>query len=150
MPQSLTLNFVHLIFSTKYRTPMIDDSLEAELFAYLGGLCNELQCPTRRVGGYRDHVHIVCMLSKHLALMKLLQQLKANSSRWVKTRGDSYRDFRWQDGYAAFSVNPSEVDKVVRYIDNQKNHHFNESYQVELRRFLTDNDMDYDERYIWD
>jgi putative transposase len=97
-----------------------------------------------------DHVHIACSLAKDVTLMKLLGVIKANSSRWIKTNGDAYRNFGWQGGYAAFSVSPSEIGAVVRYIENQKAHHQRTSFQDEVRDFLEKHNIEFDERFIWD
>lgn len=79
-----------------------------------------------------------------------MEQLKANSSKWMKTKDDSLKDFYWQDGYGAFSVNPSEIEKVIVYIQDQHQHHQKVSFQEEYRAFLKKYKVDYDERYVWD
>ena len=150
MGQSLVKNYVHIVFSTKYRDPMIYPPFEEELYAYLGGTCNELECPVIAVGGYMDHVHILCMLSKKIALMTLVQKVKANSSKWFKTKDKRLENFFWQDGYGAFSVNPSEVDRVISYIQNQHEHHQNKGYKKEYLSLLKKYEMEYDEKYVWD
>ena len=70
MGQSLVKNYIHIVFSTKHREPLIDESIENELHAYLGGICKNLECTPIKIGGYSDHIHILCMLSKKIALMK--------------------------------------------------------------------------------
>jgi putative transposase len=150
MGQSLVKNYIHIIFSTKHRKPLIDESVEDELHTYLGGICNKLECQVIKVGGYTDHVHILCMLSKNVALIKLLKELKSHSSKWIKTKGDKYANFYWQDGYGAFSVNPSEVEVVIKYIANQKEHHSKKIFQDEYRTFLKKYKTEYDERYVWE
>lgn len=150
MGQSLVRNYLHIVFSTKYRQTLIYPPVEAELHAYLGGICNRLECHVLKVGGYTDHVHILCMLSKKIAVMKLLADLKAHSSKWIKTKGPAYENFYWQDGYGAFSVSPSGVDNVVAYIANQHEHHSKISFQDEFRELLHEHEIEYDERYVWD
>ena len=150
MGQSLVKNYIHLVFSTKNRQPLIHAPVEAELHRYLGGTCNHLDCKTIQVGGYTDHIHILCLLSKRIALVKLMEEIKSNSSKWMKTKGDEYKDFYWQDGYGAFSVNPSEVDTVVNYITNQHEHHRKKTFQDEYRVFLKKYNVEYDEHYVWD
>jgi len=83
---------------------LIDDAIKNELFQYLGGICKQLECNPLRVGGHKDHVHVLCLLSKKIALMKLLEELKKSSSKWVKSKGKTYSGFYWQNGYGAFSV----------------------------------------------
>jgi len=130
--------------------PLIDDGIEDELFRYMGGICKSLECNPIRVGGYRDHVHVLCLLSKKITLMKLLEVVKKDSSLWIKTKGEAYRNFYWQGGYGAFSVNPAEVDVVIRYIENQRLHHEKKSFQDECRGFFKKYGIEYDERYVWD
>jgi putative transposase len=150
MGQSLVKNYLHLVFSTKHRQPLIYPPVEEELHRYLGGICNQLECQVIQVGGYTDHIHILCMLSKKIALVKLMEELKSHSSKWIKTKGEQYENFYWQDGYGAFSVNPSEVDTVIDYIVNQHNHHKQKTFQDEYRAFLKKYQVEYDERYVWD
>lgn len=150
MGQSLVKNYVHITFSTKYREPLIIEPAENELHAYLGGICKKLECHPIKVGGYTDHVHILCLFSKKIALMKLLEEVKSHSSKWIKTKGETYKNFYWQDGYGAFSVCPSKVDRVIKYIANQKKHHAKKSFKEEFRKILESHKMDYDERYVWD
>lgn len=150
MGQSLVQNYVHIVFSTKHREKFIHPPVEAELHSYLGGICNKLECQVLIVGGYTDHIHILCKLSKKIALMKLLEEVKSHSSKWIKTKGDAYKRFYWQNGYGAFSVNPSQVDFVIKYIEDQHKHHSKKTFQIEYREFLEKYKVDYDERYVWD
>lgn len=149
MGQSLVQNYIHIVFSTKHRQTLIHPPVEQELHSYLGGICNRLECQSIIVGGYTDHIHILCKLSKKIALMKLVEEVKSHSSKWIKTKGNDYNNFYWQDGYGAFSVNSSEVDKVISYISNQHVHHSNNNFQNEYRSFLKKYQVEYDERYVW-
>ena len=80
-----------------------------------------------------------------------MEELKSHSSKWIKTRGAGYENFYWQDGYGAFSVNPSEVDTVIYYISNQHEHHRKKSsFQDEYRGILKKYNVEIDERYVWD
>lgn len=150
MGQSLVQNHIHIVFSTKHRAPLLQPPYEQELHAYLGGICNELECPVLIVGGYTDHIHILCMLSKKIALMTLVQKVKANSSKWIKTKDISLNNFFWQDGYGAFSVNPSQVDVVINYIKNQHQHHCKKDFKEEYRAILKKYNVQFDEQYIWE
>ncbi len=150
MGQSLAKNYIHIVFSTKHRQPLIHPPKERELHSYLGAVCKALQCPVIAVGGYTDHIHILCMLSKNRTLVELVQELKIRSSKWIKTQDPSLRNFYWQDGYGAFSVNPREVDVVISYIKNQHAHHSKKEFKDEFRAFLRQYRVDFDERYVWD
>jgi REP element-mobilizing transposase RayT len=150
MPQSLVKNYLHITFSTKDRYPLIDQNIQEELFSYLGGICKNLECNPVKVGGYSDHVHILCLLSRKIALMKLVEHLKVYSSKWVKTKGQQYQKFYWQHGYGGFSVHHTQIHAVNNYITQQNVHHRKTSYKEEYRNFLKEYDIKYDERYVWD
>jgi len=150
MAQSLSKVYVHITFSTKNRQALIDENMETSLFEYIGGICKGLECNPVKVGGHMDHIHVLCLLSRKIPQMKLLEEIKKQSSKWVKTKDTVYSNFYWQDGYGIFSVNPSEIDTVVNYIINQEAHHQKLSFQDEFRAFLKKYKVDYDERYVWD
>ena len=150
MAQSLVQNYLHIIFSTKHRHPFITRNVQDELYSYLGGICISLECQPIKLGGYTDHIHLLCMLSKKIALIKLMEEVKSHSSKWMKTQADNLKDFYWQDGYGAFSIKPTQVDTVKTYIENQEVHHSRHSFQDEYRAFLKKYKVPYDERYVWD
>ena len=148
MSQSLSKVYVHIIFSTKNRRNLIDDNIESSLHEYLGGICKGLECNPVRIGGYKEHVHILCLLSRKIAQMKLVEELKKQSSKWIKTKDKVYSNFYWQDGYGIFSVNPAEIEKVIDYIDKQHEHHKQKRFQDEFRAFLNKYNIEFDERYV--
>lgn len=150
MPQSLSKVYTHITFSTKNREMFIDVDIEEALFQYLGGICKGLGCNPVKVGGYRNHIHILCTLSRTISQATLLEKLKKESSKWIKTKGEKYINFYWQSGYGIFSVNPTEIDIVSNYIVNQKEHHQTKTFQEEFIAFLKKYKIEYDERYVWD
>jgi REP element-mobilizing transposase RayT len=150
MPQSLSKVYVHITFSTKKREKLIDEDIENRLFEYLGGICKGLECNPVRIGGFENHIHILCTLSRKITQAELLEKIKKESSKWIKTKDEKYKRFYWQRGYGIFSVNPAEIDIVVEYIKNQKEHHKTKSFQEEYRAFLTKYNVDFDEKYVWD
>ena len=150
MPQSLSSVYVHLTFSTKDRFPFIDNDLINRLYEYLGGTCKGIDCTPLKIGGHSDHVHILCLLSRKITQMKLVEEVKKQSSRWIKTIDDKYSKFSWQRGYGIFSVNPTEIEKVISYIENQEERHKRISFKDESRAFLRKYDIPFDERYVWD
>jgi REP element-mobilizing transposase RayT len=151
MPQSLAKVLVHIVFSTKNRYPfLVDKDICNEMHAYLGGTCNELECPVLTVGGAADHVHILCALSRNLSIAKFVGDIKRGSSKWIKTKGRMLTKFAWQNGYGVFSVGQSEVERVRQYIVGQEDHHRKKTFQDEYRMFLREHGVEYDERYVWD
>ncbi len=151
MPQSLAQIYLHLVFSTKNRRESLaDPTIRNELHKYLGGACNNLDCPVFCVGGVSDHVHVLCGLGKTIAVADLVKELKRESSKWIKTRGSQYQDFHWQNGYGAFSISPGHVEPLRRYINHQEEHHRQESFQDEFRRLLKKYGVEWDEHHVWD
>jgi len=102
------------------------------------------------INSVTDHAHVLFHLSKNHALCDVIETLKKDSSKWIKTKGRAYRNFHWQSGYRAFSVSQSNVVKVVEYIENQREHHRRRTFQEEFRAFLKRYQVRYDERYVWD
>ncbi len=150
MSQSLSKVYVHITFSTIYRQHLIDEKISDQLHSQIGGICKGLECNPVKIGGYYDHVHVLFLLSRKIAQMKLLEEIKKQSSKWIKTVDDAYSSFYWQDGYGIFSVNPREVDIVKNYIMNQEVHHKRKTFQDEYRAFLKKYNVEYDEHYVWD
>lgn len=150
MSQSLSKIYVHIIFSTKKREPILKKSVSSKLYQYLGGICSNLKCNPVQIGGFKDHVHILCLLSKGITVIQLVQHLKQGSSKWIKLQSPELHTFYWQKGYAVYSVNPRNIEKVSRYIINQPQHHRNKTFKEELIRMLDNLDMQYDPEYLFD
>lgn len=150
MPQSLARVLVHIIFSTKNRLRFIKPKIENELFAYQAAVLRECGSPALIINGTEDHVHILCSLSRTMALCDLLEEVKKRSSKWIKTKGPEYREFAWQSGYGVFSIGESGVEELKRYIAGQKERHRNRTFQEEYRDILKRYQIEYDERYVWD
>jgi REP element-mobilizing transposase RayT len=151
MSQSLAQIYLHLIFSTKNRAPFLQDqTTRGDMHAYLAGICRNQGAPALIVGGVADHVHLLCRFSRTLTVAVLLQNLKGDSSHWIKTHDPSLAMFAWQNGYGTFSVSPGHVEVLRHYIANQEAHHMKESFQDEFRRILCKYGVEYDERYVWD
>ncbi len=150
MGQSLIQLYVHIVFSTKLRKPLLSsNALRERMHAYLAGTCNQQKSPAIVVGGVADHVHLLCRLGKTIDISTLIRELKKESSEWAKTEL-SIRDFYWQNGYGAFSISPNHVEALVSYIKNQEDHHRQESFQDEFRRLCAKYGVEIDERYVWE
>ncbi len=151
MPQSLVQIYVHLVFSTKHRQPFLaDNEFRDRTHRYLAGACTGLESPALVVGGVEDHVHILCRLGKTVAVADLIRDLKRESSKWVKVEKPELAEFHWQQGYGAFSISPSHVEALKKYIANQEEHHRKESFQDEFRRLCKKYGLEIDKRYVWD
>jgi putative transposase len=150
MPQSLTQLYAHLIFSTKHRKPFIDDEIRPRLHAYLATLIRNLDSSYVVVGGVADHVHILFDMGKLHAPVAFVENVKRESSKFVKTLGKHYKDFYWQRGYGMFSVSPTHKNDLEKYVRNQDEHHQKTTFQEEFRAFLNRYGIAFNEEYVWD
>ncbi len=150
MSQSLSKLYVQIIFHIKNSSIPIGSEIEDELYAYMASIIKDNESTPIIINGVKNHVHILCLMSKNISLADLVEKVKGQSSRWIKTRDKEYKLFKWQGGYAGFSVSKSMVEKTKRYIREQKEHHKKKSYRDELIEFLKLYDVDYDLRYIWE
>ena len=150
MPQSLSSILVHLVFSTKNREPFITPQIESELHPYMAKIFRAMKSPSLTIDGTSDHLHILFSLGRVMKIADLVEEVKTESSKWIKTKGPEFRHFHWQKGYGAFSIGQSQVSALKRYIARQKIHHQRITFQAEYRKFLKSYGIDYDERYVWD
>ncbi|QDU64896.1 Transposase IS200 like protein [Planctomycetes bacterium Pan216] len=151
MGQSLVEIYVHLIWSTKERIPFLNDNyLRNQLHAYLATACRSRDSPAQIVGGVEDHVHLLCRLGKSTDIAALVRDLKRETSKWIKNADPPCGDFQWQQGYGAFSISPSHLDKLTQYIAHQEQHHETLSFEDEFRRLCVKYRIEIDERYVWD
>ncbi len=149
MSQSLSKLYVHAIFHVKYNECLIHPENEKELYAYMGGVIKTSKSIPISINGTENHIHVLCVMSKNISLASLLEDIKTNSSRWIKTLGPHYREFAWQGGYAGYSVSQSKLETVKKYIQNQKEHHKKQSFKEEYIQFLKENDVEYKDDYLW-
>ena len=138
----------HTVFSTQGHLPLITAEIMSEFFAYMGGLVKELKGKPIIINGMSDHVHLLILLTPNVSISDAMRFVKANSSRWVKERFG--KKFAWQKGFGAFSVSRSNVEAVSKYIKDQQQHHKGFDFKTEFVSMLEKNNVDYDERDLWD
>lgn len=129
MAHTYASNFIHCVFSTKDRRSLIPEARTVELYAHLGGIARGEGLELISAGGTANHIHLLFTLPAPCSLANAVQKLKGSSSRWMGSR------FSWQEGYGAFSVSPSQVETVKRYIDTQEEHHRKRNFEQDLWRF---------------
>ena len=133
MSHSHVCSIYHVVFATKQRTQTISLTAQPRLWNYLAGIARNHGMRTLAVGGTENHVHMLVELPADLAIGDAVRTLKANSSRMMKEHS---RLFTWQEGYGAFSVSPSNVEAVKRYIANQEEHHSRKTFDDEFAAIL--------------
>jgi REP element-mobilizing transposase RayT len=149
MAQSLSKLYVHLIYHIKNTSVVIRDEEKQKLYAYMGSVLKSNDSIPIIINGTKDHVHILCVMSKNIALANLVEEIKRHSSRWIKTLDKYYSGFEWQAGYGGFSVSPSIHNKTKQYINNQEEHHKKKTFKEEYLMFLKEYGIKYDEKYLW-
>ncbi len=150
MGQSLTKVYLHAVFSTKGREPIIHPNWRDELFRVIGGAANDCGCQSLLVGGMDDHVHLLFELGRTITIATAMEKIKFPSSAWVNQSRKLNTRFAWQSGYAAFSVSASSLAAVRNYIQRQPEHHRKQAFQDELRTLLSKHQTEWDEEYVWD
>lgn len=136
MPHSFNKIWIHSIWSTKDRMPLIDLSFENNLYQNISEQLLEQTCPVRIINGTSDHIHCLFLLNPQKSIVDVIKQIKGSSSHFVNQNNFIQEKFAWQTGYAAYSISESVVEKVFQYIQNQKQHHKKVTFQQEYDDFL--------------
>ncbi len=150
MPQSLVRILIHVVFSTKNRVDLITLDIENDLYGYIYGIVENNKSKLIASGGTANHIHLLISLGKTVDISQLVGDIKRDSSKWIKTKDARFSQFYWQEGYGAFSVGQTEDEAVIKYIQNQKEHHKKKDYKTEFRGLLKKYNVEYDEKYVWD
>lgn len=141
--------YYHVVFSTKNRVRFITPEIENRVWQYIGGVARKHKMTALQVGGFDDHIHALVLAPPTLSPGEIAKYLKGDSSKWIHDEFSFLRDFAWQDGYGAFTVSKSQLPEVVRYIQNQREHHENQTFKEEYLKFLERHEVEYDEQYLW-
>jgi REP element-mobilizing transposase RayT len=148
MANTYTKLNIHIVFDVKSTGMSIRQKDLEQVFAYIGGIIQNVGGYPITVGGIENHIHILATMPKTMSVSEFVQKIKANSSKWIKTIDEYYEDFAWQEGYGAFCVSPSLLKKTIRYIETQEQHHHEVSVRDEFIQFLKENGIEFDERYL--
>jgi putative transposase len=150
MAHTFASSLFHCTFSTKGRRQLITSELQERLWPFMGGIARENKMRALIVGGVEDHVHLLLSLGTTISIAQALQLIKGGSSKWIHDTFPKHRTFAWQEGYGAFSIGISQVDRTLRYIQTQPEHHRKQTFQEEFLAILKKHGIQYDERYVWD
>lgn len=149
MANTYTSLHYHIIFSTKNREPWLVPKIEKRVWQFMGGIARTHKMTALQLGGVEDHIHALITAPPTIAPFRIAQVLKGESSKWIHEEFSTLRAFAWQDGYSAFTVDKSNLQRVVKYIQNQREHHRRQTFQEEYLQFLNENGIGYDPRYLW-
>jgi REP element-mobilizing transposase RayT len=148
MANTYTQIYLQFVFAVKDRNSLIQPEWKDELFKYITGIIQTNKHKLIAINGISDHIHVFIGYKPHQLIPELLQDVKGNSSKWINERQFVTGKFQWQEGYGAFSYSHSQIDAVVKYIQNQDEHHRKKSFQEEYSDFLKRFNVLHDERYI--
>jgi REP element-mobilizing transposase RayT len=146
LKMSHTRFLYHIVFRTKGGAATIDASWERELYKYLGGIVKGWKGTPIAINGMPDHVHLLVLMTP-CDFAAFMRELKAYSSKWAKRHDPN---FAWQRRYGAFTVSSSVADRVREYIENQKAHHAERTFESEYVELLTRHGVEFDREYLWD
>ncbi|MEO6589388.1 MAG: IS200/IS605 family transposase [Pyrinomonadaceae bacterium] len=150
MTHSFISQLMHCVFSTKERRPFITPQIQPRLFQYIGGIARENKVKLLAAGGVDDHVHLLVSMPSIISISKAMQLIKGGSSKWIHETFSEHRLFQWQEGYGAFSIGISDVERTIQYINHQAEHHGKMDFKTEFLAFLKKHEIEYDEKYIFD
>lgn len=149
MANTYTQIHIQFVFAVKYRAALIENEWKGRLYQYITGIFQNNQHKMLQINGMPDHIHIFIGMRPHQSISSLIQNVKTESSKWIKEQKLCSGPFAWQEGYGAFSYSKSHVDNVIRYIQNQEIHHRKETFLDEYKRFLEAFEIEWDEKYIF-
>jgi putative transposase len=149
MSNTYTQLYVHFVFAVKYRKAVIEEEWESRLQKYITGVVQKNGHKLLAINNMPDHLHLFVGLNLKQSISDLMRLVKGDSSEFINNEGFTKRKFQWQDGYGAFSNSRSQIDGVVKYIINQKQHHSKKTFREEYLEILKANDVEYDEKYIF-
>lgn len=149
MPNTYTQIHIQYVFAVKYRTRLIQKEWKNELYKYITGIIQNQNHKLLAINRMADHIHILIGLRPNQSISDLAKSIKQSSSLWINEQKLSKGKFAWQEGYGAFSYARSNIDKVVKYIENQEEHHRKKSFLEEYTDFLKAFKIEYEEKYLF-
>ncbi len=148
MADSFTKLYIQVIFSTKYRAPLLQQTYRHRVYSYIGGILKRHEQIPLAINGVEDHLHIFFIYKPNILLSDLMRDIKRDSSAFINNSGFTNTYFRWQPSYGAFSYGSSQINMIIRYIENQEEHHRRKTFLEEVDSFLEKFDAP-DNPYGW-
>ena len=148
MANTYTQIHIHAVFAVQNRLSLVQEQWQDELYKYISGIITKNGHKLLQTGGMPDHVHVLFGMRPAQSLSDLIQDVKGSSSLWINKNRLLSGKFSWQEGYGAFSYGKSQIDNVIRYIQNQKTHHAKRTFMDEYMELLKIFGIEFDERYV--
>lgn len=142
--------YIQIVFAVRGRENLIHSEWEEELYKYITGIVRNKEQKLIAINGMPDHIHILVGMRPNCCLSDLVREIKKSSNQFVKEKNLSNFKFQWQEGYGAFSYSHSSLDKVIEYINNQKEHHKKQSFKEEYKTFLNKFQIEFKDEYLFE
>ena len=142
--------YIQVVFAVKNKNSLIEKSWKEELYKYITGIVQNKGQKMLAINGTSDHIHFLIGMKPTCALSDLIREIKKSSNAFVKEKQYSKYAFQWQEGYGAFSYSHSSLENVIRYIDNQEEHHRKRSFKEEYHDFLIKYNIEFKEEFLFD
>lgn len=149
MPNTYTQLYIHCVFAVKYRAAVIKPEWEDRLHKYITGIIQNNGHKLLAINSVPDHLHLLVGLNPKQSISEMMRLVKGDSSEFINKEDLTKRKFQWQEGFGAFSNSRSQIDSVIKYILNQKEHHRKKTFREEYVGMLKDYEIDFDEKYIF-
>lgn len=150
MPDTFSQLYIHIVFAVKGRKKLIERHWEEELYKYISGIVQEKGQKMIAINGMPDHIHLLIGMRPNCCLSELVREVKKSSNQFIKDRKFTTATFHWQEGFGAFSYSQSHLDRIVKYIANQKEHHKQRSFKQEYTGILNAFDVSFNAEYLFD
>jgi len=141
--------YIQVVFAVEARDSLVHPDWKGELFKYITGIVKKKGQKLIAIGGVADHIHLLIGITPSTSLSDLVRDIKANSSKFINDRKYVRGQFRWQEGFGAFSYSRSHIDAVAKYVLNQEVHHSRMSFKDEYLSLLKRFDVEYEEKYLF-
>ncbi len=142
--------YIHIVFTVRHRRVMIPREYKEELHRYITGIITRQRHKLLEINCMPDHVHILIGYNPENSLSALVRDIKSNSSRFISKRFPELSEFSWQSGYGAFSYSRREISNIIRYIENQEEHHKKKNFREEYIGYLKEYQIEYNPKYLFD
>lgn len=150
MPNTYSQIYIHVIFAVKNRDALIRPNWETELYKYMTGIIQNKEQKMLAINGTSNHIHFLIGMKPTCCLADLVRETKKSSNAFIKEKGFSKFKFQWQEGFGAFSYSHSQLSDVIKYIEDQKEHHRKRSFKNEYLAFLKAFEIDFKDEYLFD
>ena len=149
MPNTYTQLYIQYVFAVKYRAAVLNTGWDEEMRKYITGILENNGHKMLAINNVDDHIHIFGGLNPKQSISDLMRTIKSDSSEWINKQGLTTPKFNWQEGYSAFSYHRNDVDRIVKYVKNQQEHHKTISFPDEYRAILNEFKVKFDDRYLF-